>query len=50
MMLGFWLDAHLNPGSDVYTKGIRALNVYLHAMFPNHFPPIVRRLDAQVGG
>jgi len=37
MLFGFWLHAHLNPGSDQSALSLRALRGYLSAVFPNHF-------------
>ena len=48
MTLGLWLEAHLNPGFDIYTKGLHAINVYLQAVFPRHFP--VNNVDTQETG
>ena len=48
MTLGLWLEAHLNPDLDIYTKGLDAINAYLQAVFPRHFP--LAMLDAQITG
>lgn len=48
MTLGLWLDAHLNPGFDIYTRGLQVINVYLQAVFPRHFP--LNKLDSQEAG
>jgi len=37
MLFGFWLDGHLNPGTDRSAVSIRALRGYLSALFPKHF-------------
>ena len=37
MMFGLWRGSHLVHGANDYDNGMRALQVYLHKVFPKHY-------------
>ena len=42
MQFGLWVESHLNPGPDDYSKGMDAVRLFLSKTFPKHpLPPAV---------
>jgi len=40
MLFGLWVESHLNPGTDDYSKGMAAVRLFLSKTFPRHpLPP-----------
>jgi AcrR family transcriptional regulator len=40
MQFGLWVESHLNPGPDDYSKGMAAVRLFLNKAFPKHpLPP-----------
>jgi len=40
ILFGLWVESHLNPGPDDYSKGMAAVRLFLSKVFPRHpLPP-----------
>lgn len=45
MLFGLWLNAHVNPTPDYYSRSMHVLRVYLASVFPRHFDATLPALN-----